>query len=560
MRPQNLTIDIHISHPTMIIPNDTVGASSLHSNDNDTVLTVPMSSSPCCRTATNGSPTTRTAGITTSALTNSSPGAASSGASVSCCSPPTRPGAYLTKNTKVESTVLSESTYNVTIPVNVRPGQIFSFRVSDRQRTQRVQCPRNTFPGEVLKVTLPPEPIIHTCTVRLPRMAVLTAASEDATGGGAIAMTPEIHQVNQYMAGTRTKGAAHVCCIRVPKHVSPGVQFTCTDVTNSDQSFQVTCPDTAGPNDWIVVAPPVYTKDAQGDSPTLDFQVEIPPDVRSGELFYAMIHGQRVLVPCPPDVAVGQTVLCRLPFPQIAGKIQLAYESQGGGWYRTINLAYMKFQWVRLDCTNASTTTCSDADNDLSIDDFKVVGNASHFTTLAYVRQINYLVGNDDRMRTGRLDWIPADEALVDSCLTVDNNRTLLSYADIAAVQGQPLDKKATWFQNICRQLTPAWNDGHIHVVVRREHLLLDSVDAVMSLGMGDLRKPWRMEFLGEPGLDLGGVTREWFELVTVQLFDPDFGLWLSSANNQLRCHINPASGTYSHHTTGELKGNFGLC
>jgi hypothetical protein len=136
-------------------------------------------------------------------------------------------------------------------------------------------------------------------------------------------------------------------------------------------------------------------------------------------------------------------------------------------------------------------------------------------------------------------------EAVVDSSLTVDKNRALFSCADIVAVQGQPLDRKTAWFHDICSQLTPAWSNGHIHLVCRRDQLLLDSVNAVMSLGMDDLRKPWRMEFLGEPGVDIGGVTREWFELVTEQLFDPDFGLWLPSANNQLCCNINPASGTY---------------
>jgi len=61
-------------------------------------------------------------------------------------------------------------------------------------------------------------------------------------------------------------------------------------------------------------------------------------------------------------------------------------------------------------------------------------------------------------------------------------------------------------------------------------------------LGRDYMRKRWRVEFYGEPGLDAGGVTREWFQLVTEQIFDPDFGLWLSSVNNQMSMTINPAS------------------
>lgn len=77
---------------------------------------------------------------------------------------------------------------------------------------------------------------------------------------------------------------------------------------------------------------------------------------------------------------------------------------------------------------------------------------------------------------------------------------------------------------------------------MRREHLLADSVDAVMSLGREDMRKRWRIEFSGEPGIEAGGLTREWFELVTEQIFDVNFGLWSFGVNNQMSMTINPSS------------------
>jgi E3 ubiquitin-protein ligase NEDD4 len=77
---------------------------------------------------------------------------------------------------------------------------------------------------------------------------------------------------------------------------------------------------------------------------------------------------------------------------------------------------------------------------------------------------------------------------------------------------------------------------------VRRQYLLGDSVDAVMSLSRKDLRKLWRFEFIGEMGIDAGGLAREWFQLVTKEIFDPDMGLWQSSAVNQMCMQINPAS------------------
>ena len=102
------------------------------------------------------------------------------------------------------------------------------------------------------------------------------------------------------------------------------------------------------------------------------------------------------------------------------------------------------------------------------------------------------------------------------------------------------------WFQTaVCGPLTGSWDDGHVKLVLRRRHLLADSVQAVLSLSREDLRKRWRLEMVNEPALDAGGVTREWFQLVTEQVMDPDFGLWTMSVNNQMCLNINPASGAY---------------
>jgi len=52
----------------------------------------------------------------------------------------------------------------------------------------------------------------------------------------------------------------------------------------------------------------------------------------------------------------------------------------------------------------------------------------------------------------------------------------------------------------------------------------------------------WRFEFIGEAGIDAGGLAREWFHLVSKEIFDPDMGFWKSSEGNQMLMEINPAS------------------
>jgi E3 ubiquitin-protein ligase NEDD4 len=86
---------------------------------------------------------------------------------------------------------------------------------------------------------------------------------------------------------------------------------------------------------------------------------------------------------------------------------------------------------------------------------------------------------------------------------------------------------------------------GHVEINVRRNHLLEDSMRSLMDLRRNDFRKIWKFHFIGERGMDAGGLAREWFELVTKKMFDPSVGLWQTSAANQMCMQINAASGEY---------------
>ena len=48
---------------------------------------------------------------------------------------------------------------------------------------------------------------------------------------------------------------------------------------------------------------------------------------------------------------------------------------------------------------------------------------------------------------------------------------------------------------------------------------------------------------LGEPGLDAGGVAREFYTLLCQSIFNPNCGLFLYSSVNQMCVQINPNSG-----------------
>lgn len=514
-----------------VSPNTSVNSAMLHSSMPGGVVVrgssvggsggaAPPVSAPL-PPAQNPAMSSGTGGIDSSVSTV--PGAAAGGVGTT-----NRPGAYSVTRT----TVGPAQIYRVTVPPGVRPGA--EFTVHAGQRRVRVRCPPTSRPGHSLQITLPPEPTTHN---NLLRVAPVTNPYSDTSQGGAMAMTPEVKRVNQ--AASESGGTAQTFLVTIPPDVYPGMQFT---VNVEGQRFMVTCPSNAGPNMKVRIVPPTQREEPLAAPKTQVFEVKVPPGVRPSQPFTLMANGQRVLVTCPPNVVPGQKIHFQLPVQHALGSIQLSYESEkDGGWCRTIRVNDLKFQWVR--------TTANTSRNDLDINGGGISAlddmQTFDFSKAAYVRKLQMLEGNDARMRTGKVTLVPAQEAVVESRL-VQNGKTILSYSDIANYQTKSLEIKSNWFYGtVCSQITAPWEDGHVKIVVRRRHLLNDSVDAIMSLGREDMRKRWRIEFLGEPGIDAGGVTREWFQLVTEMIFDPDFGLWLSSVNNQMCMIINPASGKY---------------
>ena len=41
------------------------------------------------------------------------------------------------------------------------------------------------------------------------------------------------------------------------------------------------------------------------------------------------------------------------------------------------------------------------------------------------------------------------------------------------------------------------------------------------------MKKPMRVEFIGEPAIDEGGVIKEYFQLLLIEIFNPQLGMFL---------------------------------
>ncbi|XP_073320180.1 E3 ubiquitin-protein ligase NEDD4-like [Pagrus major] len=90
----------------------------------------------------------------------------------------------------------------------------------------------------------------------------------------------------------------------------------------------------------------------------------------------------------------------------------------------------------------------------------------------------------------------------------------------------------------------PADIPNRFEMKMRRNAVFEDSYRRILSVKKADLLKArlW-VEFEGEKGLDYGGVAREWFFLMSKEMFNPYYGLFEYSATDNYTLQINPNSG-----------------
>jgi len=359
----------------------------------------------------------------------------------------------------------------------------------------------------------------------------------------------------------------------VPHGVRSGEQFP---VLVNNQQLMVTCPPGVRPGMQVRIMVPTSRRGAnqgtmssvqcggspsRGASPSSQsndavrspfgnqmFEVNVPQGVRPGQAFALIANGQRVMVTCPANARPGQKIRFQLPIKLSSDEIQsIKLNYQKDGWIRCLSTD-LTFHWVR-----------SEGEVDSEQEAKKKLEWA--FEQTAFVRELRTLtVGTSTSKATHSLQLVPAKDAALSTVVPAINNGTSLAQ-ELSRYAAMPFQHKEAWFRQQIAKLQVPWEDGHIKINVRRENLLEDSMEATESITQADMRKIFRFEFIAEPGVDAGGVAREWFQLVSDMLFNPDFALWSYSSINQMCMQINPSSGIANDehlryfHFTGRLLG-----
>ncbi|CAI4227768.1 unnamed protein product [Auanema sp. JU1783] len=128
------------------------------------------------------------------------------------------------------------------------------------------------------------------------------------------------------------------------------------------------------------------------------------------------------------------------------------------------------------------------------------------------------------------------------------NSTSLSSGGPFAILTSFPklldFDVKRKYFR---KELTKADGDreyrrSDINVPVRRSQLFSDSFRELFRLRPADWKKRFYIVFQGEEGQDAGGLLREWFSVITREIFNPNYALFITAPGDMVTYMINKAS------------------
>uniref|UniRef100_UPI00398E40C3 ubiquitin-protein ligase E3A-like isoform X2 n=1 Tax=Pristiophorus japonicus TaxID=55135 RepID=UPI00398E40C3 len=115
--------------------------------------------------------------------------------------------------------------------------------------------------------------------------------------------------------------------------------------------------------------------------------------------------------------------------------------------------------------------------------------------------------------------------------------------------QGLYYDNRIRMFSE--RRITVLYNlvqgqqvQPYLRLKVRRDHIIDDALvrlEMIATENPSDLKKQLYVEFEGEQGVDEGGVSKEFFQLVVEEIFNPDIGMFAYDSHTK-QFWFNPTS------------------
>jgi E3 ubiquitin-protein ligase HUWE1 len=114
-------------------------------------------------------------------------------------------------------------------------------------------------------------------------------------------------------------------------------------------------------------------------------------------------------------------------------------------------------------------------------------------------------------------------------------------------------DNKRNYFSRKLHSRSSGGDRHHPHpplqLAVRRDQVFLDSFKSLYFKSPDEMKfGKLSIRFHGEEGVDAGGVTREWFQVIARQMFNADYALFVPVASDRTTFHPNRLSSINPEH------------
>ncbi|XP_046372246.1 E3 ubiquitin-protein ligase HUWE1-like isoform X1 [Haliotis rufescens] len=109
-------------------------------------------------------------------------------------------------------------------------------------------------------------------------------------------------------------------------------------------------------------------------------------------------------------------------------------------------------------------------------------------------------------------------------------------------------DVKRRYFRQELERLDEGLRREDLPVHVRRENVFEDSFRELFRRSPEEWKQRFYIVFEGEEGQDAGGLLREWYLIISREIFNPNYALFKTSPGDRVTYTINPSSHCNSNH------------
>lgn len=103
-------------------------------------------------------------------------------------------------------------------------------------------------------------------------------------------------------------------------------------------------------------------------------------------------------------------------------------------------------------------------------------------------------------------------------------------------------ESKKAFFRSIVQEHRRARRAPPVRLLVRRDSVFEDSYHQLRPRTADELKGRLNVQFVGEEGIDAGGLTREWYVILARKIFDENYALFRKSAAKSGAFQINATS------------------